>query len=110
MQRRRGELHMNREVYRYVFVDSVLLEDVEATLNLALLGVQSLHGESRVRLDARYVFDAEKRAFVIDASTAVGESLNQLFIGYVRQEFGEDAFRVERVDRLPAPKSSGASV
>lgn len=101
---------MNREVYRYVFVESVLLEDVEATLDLALLGAQSLHGESRVRLDARYVFDADKRAFVIDASTAVGESLNQLFVGYVRQEFGEDAFRVERVDRIPVPVAAGAAV
>ena len=63
---------MDRNVYRYVILDSVLLEDVEATLDLALLGTQSLHGESRVRLDARYVFDAEMRAFVIDASTAVG--------------------------------------
>ena len=101
---------MDRNVYRYVISESVLLEDVEATLDLALLGAQSLHGESRMRLDARYVFDADKRAFVIDASTAVGESLNQLFIGYVRQEFGEGAFRVERLDRLPAGEPAGAAV
>jgi len=100
---------MERSIYRYVISESVLLEDVEATFDLALLGAQSLHGESRVRLDARYVFDADKRAFVIDASTAVGESLNQLFVGYVRQEFGEDAFRVERVDRIPAPVAAGAA-
>jgi hypothetical protein len=92
---------MNREVYRYVFVDWVLLEDVEATLKLALLGTQSIHGESLARLDARYVLEADKRAFVIDASTPVGGSLNQLFVGYVRQEFGEDAFQVQRIAGEP---------
>lgn len=100
---------MERNVYKYTVSESVRLADIEATLDLALFGTQSLHGESRVRLDARYVADEEKRAFVIDASTEVGETLNQLFVGYVRQEFGDDAFRVERVDRLPAVVPVGAA-
>jgi len=100
---------MNRDIYRYVFVELVALNDVQATLDLALLGAQCLHGESRVRLDARYAFDSDKSAFVIDASTPVGQSLNQLFVGFVRREFGEDAFRVERVDRLPATTPAGAA-
>jgi hypothetical protein len=100
---------MPRNVYRYTISDSVRLADARATLDLALFGAQALHGESRVRLDARYAFDAEKRTLAIDASTDVGECLNQLFVGYLRQEYGDGAFRVERADRLPAAEPAAAA-
>lgn len=100
---------MSQSVYRYTIPDASPLEDIQATFDLALLGVQSLHGESRVRLDVRFVLDTERRAFIIDASTEAGESLNQLFVGYLRQELGEQAFRVERLDRLPAAVPAGAA-
>jgi len=87
---------MARELYRYKFPPEVSLDDVEASLLLAVWGAESLHGESQVRLDASHFFDAQKRACVIDAGTPVGRDLNRLFVGYVRREFG-DAFRVERV-------------
>lgn len=93
---------MSREVYRYVFGHRVPFAEVLATLDLALVAVESLHGESRSRLDARFADDATKRAIVIDASTPVGQALNQVFVGYARREFGEGAFRVGRVDRVPA--------
>ena len=53
--------------------------------------------ESRVRLEASHVMDADGRTCVIDASGNVGRDLNRLFVGFVRHEFGEDAFRVDRV-------------
>jgi hypothetical protein len=37
-------------------------------------------------------------ACVFDAGTPVGRDFNRLFIGFIRREFGEDAFRVERVE------------
>jgi len=91
---------MPREVYRYVFGQEVPFAEVLSTLDLALIAVESLHGESRSRLDARFTDDPAKRAVVIDASTHVGQALNQVFVGFVRREFGEDAFRFERVDRV----------
>lgn len=94
---------MPREVYRYVFGQEVPFADVLATLDLALLAVESLHGESRSRLDARFTDDPAQRAVVIDASTTVGQALNQVFVGYATREFGEGAFRVGRVDRVPTP-------
>lgn len=101
---------MSREVYRYVFEPGVLFAEVLATLDLALIAVESLHGESRSRLDARFTDDPTKRAVVIDASTDVGRALNQVFIGYARREFGEDAVSVERGDRAPpAVAVAGAS-
>jgi len=89
---------MSKETYRYSFVPEVPLDEVEASLLLAVLAAESLHGQVQVRLDAAHFFDTERRACVIDVGTAVGRDLNRLFVGFVSREFGEDAFRVERVD------------
>ena len=92
---------MPREIYRYSFDSSVDITEVEASLLLALLATESLHGESQVRLEASHAMDVEGRTCVIDAGTNVGRDLNRLFVGFVRREFGEDAFRVGRIDRVP---------
>lgn len=100
---------MSREVYRYAFERETPFTEVLATLELALIAVEALHGEPRTRMDARFVNDPEKRSVVIDASTPVGQSLNQIFTGYVEAEFGDDAFTVERVDRVPEAAPEGAA-
>jgi len=89
------------DVYRYTFASSVPSDDVEASLLLALLATESLHGAAQVRLDAAHFFDADRRACVIDASTPVGRDVNRLFAGFLTREFGADAFEVERVNELP---------
>lgn len=89
---------MTKELYRYEFPPEVPVEEVEASLLLALLATESLHGEVQVRLDASHYLDADRRACVIDAGTPVGRDINRLFVGFLRREFGEDAFSVERVD------------
>ena len=93
---------MSREIYKYVFDSSVDIADVETSLLLALLATESLHGESQVRLEAAHAMDAEGRACVIDAGGDVGRDLNRLFVGFVRREFGEDAFRVEYITKSPS--------
>jgi len=93
---------MTKDIYRYSFQADTPLEDVEASLLLAILATESLHGEAQVRLDAGHYFDPDRRACVIDASTAVGKDVNRLFVGFLRREFGDDSFTVERVDELPA--------
>lgn len=92
---------MTKELYRYNFNSAVPLEDIEASLLLAIVATESLHGEAQVRLDAAHFFDQDRRACVIDADTAVGRDVNRLFVGFIRREFGEDSFRVERVNSLP---------
>lgn len=104
-----GVLIMPRDVYRYVFTNLATLSEALATLDLALIAVESLHSEARARLDGRFVSDPERRSLVIDASTPVGQALNQIFTGYARLEFGEDAFRVERIDRAPAAGSTAGA-
>lgn len=88
--------------YRYDFSTNVPIEDVEASLVLAILGVEALHGEAQVKLSAAHYIDAAERMCVIDAGDAVGQDLNRLFAGYARREFGPEAFRVKRLDGVSA--------
>jgi hypothetical protein len=82
--------------YRCVFAAHVPIEEVEASLVLALLATESLHGEAQVRLDAGHAFDAAQRSCLIPANTPVGRDLNRLFVGFLRREFDAEAFQVER--------------
>lgn len=99
---------MSNELYRYSFPAHVPVEDIEATLLLALWGAESLHGESQVRLDAAHFLDRDRRACVIDADTPVGRDVNRLFVGFARREYGNESFRVERVDSMPSQQSAEA--
>jgi len=91
---------MTREVHRYTFDDTVPAEELEQTLLLSILAVESLHGESRVRLDGRYCLNARARECTIDASTVVGRDLNRIFVGFLCREFGPTSFRVRRVNEF----------
>jgi hypothetical protein len=77
------------------------LRDVRESQLLAVMAAECLHGESRVRLDASYRFNRDRRVCVIDASSDVGRDINRLFAGLAIKEFGKDAFQVERVESEP---------
>lgn len=94
---------MKRDIYRYNFSDDVPFRDVEESLLLAVLATESLHGRSLVRLDASFCLDEKKRACVVDAGTEVGRHIARIFTGFLTREFGEEAFKVERVDETKAP-------
>jgi hypothetical protein len=81
--------------YQYSFARDIPTESVEATLLLAVVAAESLHGESDVRLDAGHTFDPVTSRCVIEANTTVGRDLCRLFTGFLRREFGDYAFRVE---------------
>lgn len=89
---------MASKVFRYQFDDSVPMEEVEGSLLLAILGVESLHGETEVQLSASHFLDVERRTCVIDAGTETGTDLNRLFAGFLRREFGKTNFTVRRID------------
>lgn len=94
---------MARELYQYRFGDDVLIEDVEATFVLAMLGVEALHGAAQSRLDAAHALDASLRVCVIEASTPVGRDLNKLFTEYLRHELGDASFSVRRLESRTDP-------
>lgn len=85
------------ELYRYSFSKLVPFEEVEASLLLALMATESLHGQAQVRLDASGRLDPARHACLIDAGTPVGRDLNRLFTGFLSREFGDDLYAVERI-------------
>jgi len=89
---------MNLEAYRYVFSPVVPVDEIEASLLLAVLATESLHGAAQVRLEASHDFDVIRRECLISTGTPVGRDLNRLFVGFVQREFGDGEFRIERVD------------
>jgi hypothetical protein len=92
-------------MYTYRFRRHVDLDELQDTLTLSVLGTENLHGRSRVRLDAWYRLDRQRRTCQIDASTKVGEDLNQLFAGFIAKEFGEQAFQVRRAGQTRVTKA-----
>lgn len=86
--------------FRHTLCLPIPFPDVLETLDLAFIAVESLHGAERTRLDARYESDSGRLMLAIDAGTPVGQALNQIFTGFARREFGEHAFKIERVERL----------
>ena len=91
---------MNREIYRYAFSSEVSFADVEESLFLAVLAVESLHGRSLVRLDAFFSLDEKKRFCIVDAGAEVGRHIARVFTGFVTRQFGENAFTVERTVKV----------
>jgi hypothetical protein len=91
---------MPSQVYRYRFLPTVEVADIEAALVLAILSIEHLHGEAAARLDARYYLDVDERRCVIDATSPIGVELNKLFAGSITRDAGPDAFAVERVSAV----------
>ena len=89
---------MNATTVKFTFDRTVSMPDVEATLRLAILACESLHGEDRVRLETRIRTARAKRVVEIDNASDAGQTLALVFGGYVRREFGDDAVQVERLD------------
>ncbi len=88
---------MTGDVYRYRFTEEIPLRDTEESLLLAVLAVESLYGRSPVRMDAAFCLDREQRSCVVDAGSDVGRAIARIFTGFLSRQFGEEAFRVERV-------------
>lgn len=95
---------MSSHAFRYEFTPEVPLEEVKSSLLLSILGVESLHGETEVHLNASHVIDTHQRTCLIDVGTDVGRDLNRLFAGFIRREFGRSQFSVQRVDSLDAAR------
>ncbi|MBX3435694.1 MAG: hypothetical protein KF847_20445 [Pirellulales bacterium] len=88
-------------IYRYSFRTDVEFPDVEATLLLALWSLESLYGESAVRLESPHQTDEVARTVEVEGSTPIGAALNRLLVGLLAREFGSASFRVERLDERP---------
>ncbi|MBI4397482.1 MAG: hypothetical protein HY548_10330 [Elusimicrobia bacterium] len=89
------------EIYRFQFIDKIPSKDIEETLFWSVFNTESVFGKPKVRLDASFYFDREKKVCVIDNATDVGKHIAQLFTSMASLEFGERAFTVERLEKRP---------
>ena len=85
-------------VFRFSLSANASLDEAEMTLQLATFAAEGLFGTAQVRLDFGYHVDADRRVVLVDGSTEVGATVAQIFTGLLLREFGEDSFRVERVN------------
>ncbi len=92
---------MQRDVYRLTFDEKTSQAEVRDSLILAMFCAEGLHGQAEVQLDAAFCLDEEKRACAVDAATPVGRTIARIFTGLLLREFGEDAFKVERLSEPP---------
>jgi hypothetical protein len=104
------ETDMSPVSYRYIFDSAVSPDQIEASLLLAIGQAEALYGEAQVRLDFNYHLDPAARGCTLDGTSDVGRDINRLFVGFVRRQFGEDSFVVERASsdtarRQPQPAS-----
>ncbi len=96
---------MDRTLNRYRFTEAVPMQEAEDSLMLAVLAAEGIYGRSRVRLETSFALDAAKRACVIDASTEVGQHVSRVFTTFITKQFGEEAFRLERLANETKPLS-----
>lgn len=87
---------MSREIYRYTFAEKVPFSEIEESMLLTTMAVESLHGRTSLCLDAAFTMDAKKRTVAVDACTTVGRDIARIFTGYLTRQFGEELFKVER--------------
>ena len=62
---------MSENVFRYEFDAAIAPLEIEATLVLAAIATEAIHGEVATRLGVSHCFDAETRVCIIDATEAV---------------------------------------
>ena len=88
---------MRRKVYRFRFSSKVPPRRAEETLFLAFFAAEGIHGVRRVRRESGYLFDRKTRTCVVEASTAVGDTVVRVYSRLLDLEFGEGSYRVESV-------------
>lgn len=98
---------MESGVYKFTFRENIPVKEIEECLFWSCFNTESIFGKARFRLDSTFYFDRHSRVVVIDKSTDVGKHLAQLFASVVAREFGDEAFRIERLlakgFKSPAP-------
>ena len=90
---------MTPEIYRFRFEPGACMKEVHESLLLSIFAAEGLHGRSCIRLDVSFCADDDKRALVVDARTEAGHTVARIFTNFLIRQFGEEAFRIERVGR-----------
>ena len=88
---------MPKNFYHFRLDSDIPIEEIENTLMLALVAVNSLHGVTRVRLDCQFVLDKKRRHVLVDGNTPVGRCFARILAGFADYAYGETGFRFRRI-------------
>lgn len=100
---------MSVNVFRFTLDASVQVEEAEMSLHLAMFAVEGLVGAARIRLDVSYHVDEPRRVIIVDGTNDVAGAVVRVFTNLLMREFGEDAFRVERMQSLRHQSQAAAA-
>ena len=89
---------MTKTIYRIDFGPEVDLEESKKLLAGAIMVIESLYGTPTTLMDLATKFDDDRRVLLIDGTEKPGVDLAKIFIGFAVRNFGEMAFKVERLD------------
>lgn len=89
---------MSCQKYEYQFDPEIPPTEYEQTFCLALMAVESLHGEATVRMDCKFKIDKKNKVITIDPSTDAGHALAKIFTGLCEREFGIHGVSITRID------------
>ncbi len=85
------------QFYRFRINPPVAFDEAEMSLQLAIVALEGLYGEARMRLEARYKADVSGKTLAIDVRTRLGVELAQVFTSLLIKEFGPDSFTIGRL-------------
>jgi len=100
---------MSTTVYRYMFSDTVGLDEAEATLRLAVYAAEGLLGEAAVRLGFAYFRDTPRRAILVDGTSDAGDAVARVYTALLTREFGAGAYTLRRLGKGRTRLRKGAA-
>jgi len=88
---------MRTATYRLQFVGGVDMDNAESILQTAMIAVEGLVGEARMRTEVSYCAKPMQSAITVDGTTPAGHAVVLAFIALITSELGADSFHVQQV-------------
>ena len=85
---------MTKAGYTIQFGDGASMSNVEETLLMSVIAAEGIHGRARVRLDAGFNLDHDRRICTVNADNPVGENIARVFVEFLLLDLGEEGFQV----------------
>lgn len=86
-------------LYRFTVLIPSSKGFLDSLLRLALAETEVVFGRAKVKLETAYEVASKGPVCTIEGGTECGEHLAKLFTGFLLKKFGEQGFRVDRLER-----------
>ena len=85
---------MTDRIFKFKLADHVNFTEAEATLGLARIAAESLHGRDRLIFEHKVTVDRAANEIFIATSGIAGYEMAVIFSGFMWREFGRENVRV----------------